>query len=328
MSKVLVVFNTCGASGRENTASYISSIESILAQNFNGLQVALSSCKNNTESIKHLKDAFLDRVTYNVIDDLVPVNISFNHTVRKNVEHFGEFEAYLYVDSGITFGSQFSVNESVVSDLYDLHKDKNCAMTSARTNTDAGTWLWHKEGENEQDESGQEVLFKDGDFKIPVGKTTNLHVQLFDNSIFKTFDKRLMPDIFASHCTESVFPFMCSALNKSFYIHKDVFLFHQTSMDGASSGFRPEYVQCKPWQHTFTLPHPETIDNIIKDPEMWDSGCGYEICQSIAPLNPDCYDENDKCKDPERLGRFILDNFYLKKEIYDYDKISADFVSF
>ena len=115
-------------------------------------------------------------------------------------------------------------------------------------------------------------------------------------------------------------------MNKTFYIHKDVFLSHQTSMDGASSGFRPEYVSCKPWQHTFVLPHPQTIDNIIKDPEMWDSGCGYEICQNIAPFNPDCYDENENCKDPERLGKFLLDNFYLKKEDFNYDKIDSVFI--
>lgn len=326
MSKVLAVFNTCGISGRENVFSYVKSIESILAQDFDDFKVALSSCKNTPDSINQLQNVFSNRITFNVIQDLVPVNVSFNHTVQKNVEHFGNFDTYLYIDSGITFGNQFSTNDEVIKDLYTLHKEKNCGMTSGRTDTDAGTWLWYDEGKDRHDESGQETLFKDGHFRIPLGKTTNLHVQLFDNEIYEKFDNRLMPDIFASHCTESIFSFICSSINKTFYIHKDVFLSHQTSMDGASSGFRPEYVSCKPWQHTFVLPHPQTIDNIIKDPEMWDSGCGYEICQNIAPFNPDCYDENENCKDPERLGKFLLDNFYLKKEDFDYDKIDSVFI--
>ena len=161
MSKVLAVFNTCGISGRENVFSYIKSIESILAQDFDDFKVALSSCKITPDSINQLQNVFSNRITFNVIQDLVPVNVSFNHTVQKNVEHFGNFDTYLYIDSGITFGNQFSTNDEVIKDLYTLHKEKNCGMTSGRTDTDAGTWLWYNEGKDRHDESGQETLFKD-----------------------------------------------------------------------------------------------------------------------------------------------------------------------
>ena len=39
-----------------------------------------------------------------------------------------------------------------------------------------------------------------------------------------------------------------------------------------------------------------------------------------------CYDENEKCKDPERLGDFILDNFYLKKWDFNYDDVNSVFI--
>jgi hypothetical protein len=68
------------------------------------------------------------------------------------------------------------------------------------------------------------------------------------------------------------------------------------------------------------------MNNILKNPEMWDSGCGYEILENVAPHNPDCYDENEKCKDPERLGDFILDNFYLKKWDFNYDDVNSVFI--
>jgi len=321
-NKLLVTFNTCGLGGRENVDFYISSLESILKQNFDNYKVIISSCCNTQNTKNQLKNHFNNKLSYNFIDYVVPVNVSFNQTVQKSVDFFGEFDGYVYVDSGITFDNDINV----LSKLYDLHISNNCAMTSARIDTDAGTWLWYKEGQNQHDESGQESLFRDGHFEIPVGKTTNLHVQLFDNSIYQNFNKKIVPDIFASHCTESVFSFICAALKKKFYIHKDVFLRHNTSMDGASSGFRPERHSFPPWQHTFALPSPETILNLINNPEAKECGFGYEECQNVLLHDPDKFDENGYAKKPEKLKEFILKNVYLSDNILDYSQIESDFI--
>ena len=331
-NRVLSVFNTCGISGRENVQHYVESIKGIVDQKFEGHQVALSSCKNSPQAIQHLKENLGDSITYNLIDDIVPVNVSFNHTVRKNVEHFGEFESYLYIDSGMTFFYDSILDQNVVSKLYSLHKEKNCAMTSGRVDRDSGIqrWLGIDHPDEMTKENRDQYRKLDSHIKIPIGKTVNLHIQLFDNSIYKFYDRKLMPDVFASFCSESIHSYICASLGKNFYLSKDVFLPHETSMDMACSGNRPEWAKQKKgienWQHTFALPYPETINNILKNPEMWDSGCGYEILENVAPHNPDCYDENEKCKDPERLGNFILDNFYLKKWDFNYDDINSVFI--
>ena len=110
-NKVLVVFNTCGISGRENVNHYVEAIKGIVDQKFDGFRVAISSCKNSPESIQHLRQNFGNSITYNLIKDAVPVNVSFNHTVRKNVDYFGEFEVivYAYDDEGYIKTSEWMV---------------------------------------------------------------------------------------------------------------------------------------------------------------------------------------------------------------------------
>ena len=102
-NKLLVVYNTCGFSGREHVDWYIDCIQNILNQDFEGYKVVLSCCGNTFPTIKKLMQRFGNKVSYNFINDRITVNMSFNHTVQKCVEEHGEFEGYLYVDSGINF---------------------------------------------------------------------------------------------------------------------------------------------------------------------------------------------------------------------------------
>ena len=102
-NKLLVVYNTCGFSGREPVDWYIDCIKNILAQDLEGTKVVLSSCGNSSETIKKLVSTFGRSISYNLIHDRITVNQSFNHTVAKCVERYGEFEGYLYIDSGINF---------------------------------------------------------------------------------------------------------------------------------------------------------------------------------------------------------------------------------
>ena len=112
----------------------------------------------------------------------------------------------------------------------------------------------------------------------------------FDHALYETFDKRLMPDIFASHSTEGTFTFLNACINKKFVLCKDVKVRHFTSMDGGSSGFRPEYARVPGWKHT--LPSsPITIEQIIEDPQVKEVGFGYEECQNILMHDPTKFDE-------------------------------------
>ncbi len=322
MPKLYVIFNTCGLSGNEQTAAYIQSINSILQQDFDDFRVVVSSCLNSPMTRNTLCRVFGDKVSYNFINDVLPVNITFNHTVMKCVESMGPADGYLYIDSGITFGD----NKNVLKSLYDLHKSDSYGMTAGRVDTDAGTFLWFQEGANQHDESGQANLFKNGHFIIPVGKTINLHIQIFDHSIFENFNKRILPDIFASHCTESTFSFVNACLKKKFVLHKDVVVNHLTSMDGASSGFRPEYAGVPGWQHLLSFSH-KTIFDIINDPEALPSGFGYEECQNILMHNPDKFDAEGYAAEPDRLKKFLQENIYLPETHFNYNSINHQFIA-
>ena len=103
MSKILVVYNTCGISGKENSSFYIDSLHSILNQEFDGFDVVMSSCLNSDKTRSNVFDIFKNKIKYNFINERHPVNVTFNHSIRKTIEKFGEYESYMYVDSGTTF---------------------------------------------------------------------------------------------------------------------------------------------------------------------------------------------------------------------------------
>ena len=318
--KLLVFYNTCGISGNEQIELYIQSINSILNQDFDNFKVVVSSCLNTRQVRDRLHKEFGNRIAYNFINTLVPVNISFNHSVQQAVERMGAAEGYLYMDSGVSFGE----DKNVLKNLYALHKSGPYGMTAGRVDSDSGIFLWYGKGANPEDESGQEELLKDGHFIVPVGKTLNLHLQIFDHALYETFDKRLMPDIFASHSTEGTFTFLNACINKKFVLCKDVKVRHFTSMDGGSSGFRPEYARVPGWKHT--LPSsPITIEQIIEDPQVKEVGFGYEECQNILMHDPTKFDENGYSLEPEKLKKFMM-KFYLPAENFRYDLIDHAFI--
>lgn len=309
---MLVVYNTCGISGREDTGYYIKALESILNQNFPDFKVVLSSCLNSLESINLIKRYFGDDIEYNCILDRVPVSVSFNDSVDKCISKFGEFDSYLFVDSGI----DFSTNDMVLSGLHDLLLSGPYSMVSARTDTDTGMDDWFK-----TDVKG-DSLFSSGHFEIPVGKAINLHVQLFSESVRKTYG-RILPDIFAGQCMESVFSFLAAAIKTKWVVHQSLILKHLTGMDGPSSGFAPhKHVQetGKPrWDHVFAS--SESIKDIIS--RGLDYGMGYEENQGIFNHLAEKYDENGFCLD-EQLKSYIRDNLFLPRNIFDYSKIRTN----
>jgi len=306
-NKILAVFNTCGLSGRDNTEFYKLAINNLLAQNQEGMRVIISSCMNSEEDRNSLRDTFGDKLSYNFIDETLPVNVTFNHSVREGIKSFGEFEDYLYIDSGCIFNSADDVRN-----LYSLHVSGSHAMTAALTDTDSGILEWFGQYPSPD-------FFSGSDKVIPVGKTINLHVQLFSNDILQTYGN-IIPDIFASYCTESTFSFLCAAIRKQFIVSKDVVVHHQISMDGPSLGFpRPEI----PWQHLFRS--PRSMVDIINDPKGIEAGFGYEEITEVMLHDPEQFDENHFCKNDD-LKTFIKDNIYLGKESLDYDAIDSTFI--
>lgn len=297
--KVLVIYNICGISGYENVPYYLSAISSILNQNFDGFHVVISSCMSTDYAKKILTDTFGNRITYNWIQDKLPLNVTFNDTVRRCVKSYGKFENYLYVDSGITFGS----NLNVIKDLYELMNSDEYAMTTAQVDEDSGYLYWG-------------VFLKPGrDYLMPIGKTVNLHCQMFSHAIYENYQNKIMPDIFANHTSESVYTFINAAINKKWAISHKVKLHHESKMDGPSSGFLREGLLFK---------SPMNIRDICKTGHPY--GFGYEEYVKICLHDPAKFDANGYALD-KRLLPFIKQYVYLQDKDFDYKNINTRFVA-
>lgn len=308
-NKLLVVYNTCGFSGREHVDWYIDCINNLLEQDFQDFKLVVSSCGNRMPVIKKLISTFKNRVSYNFINDRITVNQSFNHTVKKCVEEFGEFEGYLYIDSGINVRD----NKKVLSEAYELFKSDNYGMLTIQASNDNGFKQW----------IGVDEYVTGENFIIPVGRACNLHTQIFSNEVFKAFDNKIIPDIFVAYCTESIFSFLAAAVKQKWVIMKDMVLEHLKSIDGATCGFDHTGPKGDNKNNLFAN---LDIYEICKDPEAWESGFGYEEMQGVMHHDPEKYNEKGEVKDPNRLKEFIRTRMFLTKEQFDYGKVVHKFI--
>ena len=312
MPKLLAVYNTCGIGGKVNVDNYITSLESLFSQDFDGMKVALSSCLNNPSEIELLKHHFGDKISYNSIYESVPISITFNHTVQKCTEKFGEFDGYLFIDSGV----HFLDSTSSIDNLFTLFESGHYGIVAARTDDDMGFDDWFK-----TDMRG-DTLFDTGHLIVPLGSAVNLHAQIFSKEWLHTYG-RILPDIFAGQCMESVFSFMCAALRTKWVVSKNVILHHRTGMDGPSSGFAPHVWQMdghNRGDHLFST--NESISDIIS--RGVEFGMGYEEIQKICLHQDDQFDEEGYCIN-DNLAPYIKDNLFLRPDQFDYNKISHNF---
>lgn len=300
MKRILCIYNTCGISGKDNTDYYISAIESILGQNFDGFHVVLSSCLNSEEQINKLKSHFGHYISYNIIHEKFTVDQTFNHTVYQCVDRFGPYQGYLFIDSGVKFPTT-----NILSELYKLLRTDEYGMVAAQSDDDTGFGTVSR------------VHTIDEDYIVPLGDSYNLHCQIFHHDILKKY-KRVLVDIFESFCTESIFSFVNAAIKKKWIISSQALVHHEKSIDGASSGFVHG--------HDRLFRAKQTIFDILNTPEGWECGIGYESFRGIRSHNPDMFDKNGYAI-TSKLYIFIKNNFFLKPEQLDYTQIKHEFIS-
>lgn len=314
--KLLIVYNTCGISGRDNTQFYIDAIKTIQSQTFKHYKLAISACLNPKEQIDRvIKESNPDFV--NRIEEILPVNITFNSTVKEAVKQYGEFDGYLYLDSGIKFTNIYQLEQ-----LVRLFETKKFSMVSAQVNNDFG-WCWFGYPNDSYKPTLPYHLI------VPVGRACNLHCQIFSNDILKEYGN-IIPDIFKSYCTESVLSFLNAAIKKQWVISCEVMVHHEFSipigqpdngdgMDGHSSGFR---APGGTWDDVYP---PYTMKEIISLEEGTSTGFGYEELHHIKDHNRSCFDENEYCIN-DKLKEFLKK--YLYRQDFDYDKINKETVCY
>ncbi len=326
--KLLIVYNTCGLRGNENIVFYVDCLRSLISQRVRSdieVKICVSACAASDMWKIQSRNTFQNHISYSFIEDNVPLSVSFNASVDKMVQHYGAFDAYLYIDSGISFWDP-SLQCNALQKMINVHEggpnidtkvsgNGPYAITAALASNDDGRqWLgWDFEGENTE-------------FIFPVGKTTNMHCQLFSEEWRQAYN-RILPDIFASHTMESVFSFMAAAIKKKFVITRQVQLLHLHSLDGASSGSRSPDLDRIPCSDTFEsggllFKTKKTMDKRYR--EGFELGFGWEECKPYWKHDPSCYSENGDAKD-ERLKIFLAKELYLSKEEFDYDSLKTYF---
>jgi hypothetical protein len=307
--KILTIYNTCGIH-RNNTEWYSKCLQSVLDQDHPENKVVMSSCVNSENCIRTIKDKFQDSVEVVYFPDRYIVNTTCNKTIQVMVEKYGEFDAYLFLDSGVYFTDPQSISKSVES-----IQNNKYSMLTLQTDTDTGfITIGYQDNSSVPQIVGQ-------DFVFPMGHACNLHCQFFSNDIFKAFGHKIIPDVFAAFCTESTFPFLNAAVGKKWGILKDVMVPHNKAVDGPSSS-----------QPHFSSSHNNTWNNLlygrdardfINDPEAISCGLGYEECAGVMMHNKSAYDGNENAIFPEKLKSAILKYFFTNESDLDYNNIDT-----
>ena len=313
--RVLVVYNICGIKFN-NLEMWSNHLQDILNQEYSNFTVAVSGCVVSEDSkieLEKLKDKY-SNIVFNWIEDVLPVNVTFNHTVQVCTEQLGEFDGHLYVASDVKFGN----DTKVVEKLAYLHQNSNSAMTYALVDNDHGLDGWYADVWGDLDK-----MLETDHFCINIGRTANMHVILFDKSIYQTFNNKVIPDIFASHCTETTYSYLTAALGKKYVVHnKDIMLGHIGFADGHSVGFINEiqYNDSIAWKHLFKSSIP--AEERLLSAEAKASGFGYEAHRGLLPHDESMYDENENHIEPEKLLGFLKKAIYLSDDEFNYKTIN------
>ena len=313
--RILVIYNICGIKFN-NLEMWSNHLQDILNQEYSNFTVAVSGCIVSDESkaeLEKLKEKH-SNVIFNWIEDKLPVNVTFNHTAQVCTEQLGEFNGYLYVASDVKFGS----DTKVIEKLAYLHQNSNSAMTYALVDNDHGLDGWYSDVWSDLDK-----MLETDHFCINIGRTANMHVILFDKVIYNTFNNKIVPDIFATHCTETTYSYLTAALSKKYVVHnKTVMLGHIGFADGHSVGFINEiqYNDNLAWKHLFRS-KISAEERLLND-EAKASGFGYEAHRGLLAHDESMYDENENHIEPEKLLGFLKKAIYLSEDEFDYKTIN------
>lgn len=307
--RFLVVYNTCEIN-HVNVWWYIDCIQNLLKQEYDNFQVAVSGCKISAATKAALMAKFGNKICYNYIEDIVPVNVTFNHTVDVISKSKGPFDGYIYIDSGMNTQDKVTA----LSEINARSSTRQFGMVTLQPSTDTGYQMWFGLPEVGYAFTGQ-------DFIVPVGKAIPLHFQYFDHKLLEYYG-RVIPDIFKTFCTESTFSFLNAALGLKWVIVKDLVIPHNKASDGPCGLVKGNYYDedggREPWN---CLLGNLDIKKLIMTEDGKRLGMGYEEAQGVFMHDSACYDANGFALNPE-LKSFIKKNLFVPREVVDYDKLT------
>ena len=202
---------------------WLRDINSFYNQKFKDYKLIISECRGNKDAwsknqkrIKEIDD-FVTKIKnngnhtdYNIINEDLPVHATFNFSVMKAVEKYGEFEYYMYVSSGINFSRHVTrkLNPHIFGNVYNfLKENKNIArLQLAATNDNCFP------PDNTIDSAKS---LETEPYYIKPGYRINDHCSIYSNEYYKAYNGRIRPDIYIGNGTEPTFSYLTAAINKS-----------------------------------------------------------------------------------------------------------------
>ena len=298
-TKVLAIYNTCQiSSARDNTAYYLRAITSLLAQD---AVVCIQGCMMRDDTKRAITELVDGRATLLWVNEPLPLSVTVNFAVMMMLLRHKDFTHYLFLDSGM----------DVTENRY--HVEHLCAAASgpvavaaAVPSSDYGDW-WHV----------KRPVLGGPPTNIPVGKTVNLHCQVYTAEFLDRYG-RLLPDVFAADCSECVTPYFCAAIKRRFVV-APVFLHHEPDLDGGSSHLS---LQARSRDTGWGCPlfhSPKPLKQLAEEGHKL--GWGFEECQNTLKHDPKHYDSQGFTRDDE-LFHWLKANMFVAK--FDYRGIKHD----
>jgi len=215
--KFLVVYNICEVKVQDHNR-YCHHLEQLLKFNYKNYKLMVSGCKVTRNTKRIIFEKFKDKISYYFCENLVPVNMTFNRAVQRAVQHYGEFDGYIYIDSGIDIGESYNI----LNEIKERFNTNQYGMITIQVNTDHMQEQWFRGLTGPG--LDHDYMIRKEDFIIPVNRCTNLHFQCFHNKIYKEFNNKIIPDIFYCWCTESCFAIITAAIDMKWVLLKDIFV--------------------------------------------------------------------------------------------------------
>jgi len=304
---------------------WIEHIDSILSQSSRDFDLVLSGCLISDESkgsltkyIEEKKDLLAVDVFIDFIDELHPVNVTFNHSCIKCSKEY-KYSGYLFLSSDIKL-----TKEDDLERMFRFHYDNNLGISNFIVDNE--NWI----PTHISKEYWEKLQIEHADF--PFGLSINCDCMIFDRDIFETYD-RVIPDIFRSWCTEGVFPFICASLNKKYRCHDNSLVVHHAidRREGSSSIAK---TGCEKGCDDLYRSNKTVWERLLNN-EAYECGFGYAESHSNIHTysrehslkiylvhNNEAYISDYLPKDPQRLRNFLSTAIYLTSEELDYGSIS------
>ena len=317
--RILVVYNLCGLK-YNNLKIWTEHLIPIMRQEYDNFDIAISACNVQqwpgvSKALEALIEPYTNTMTkqicINYIEDILPVNITFNRTSQlfSHSPYKGEhkYAAYLYVASDVKMIDPLAIKK--LSDFHFKGPDSkgSFAISSAYVNFDNG--LETNQPRHQAVQAGEDLIFEQG-------HSFNAHCMLMDAALYKNFGNRCFPDVFASWASESVFSYLAASLDKKLGMlnAKALTLPHIDNLDGSSVGFQNQL------GHQYLFKSKLSMQERLMTKEAKEVGFGYEEVKGVFPHDPSWY-INGYHKNPELLKEFVKKACFLSKDEFDYDKI-------